>query len=57
MEVEEDFSFVKLKGKVVLITNIASECGYTEDNYEKLTAIQDEFWGDLAVVGFPCSFC
>jgi len=28
---DEDFSFERLRGKVVLITNIASECGYTED--------------------------
>ena len=52
---DQDFSFEELKGKVVLITNIASECGYTEDNYEKLTLLQNEFAEDLVVIGFPCN--
>ena len=30
----EDLPFTSLKGKVVLITNVASACGYTASNYK-----------------------
>jgi glutathione peroxidase-family protein len=69
----EDFDFSNLQGRVVVITNVASECvaaralrdalltpnpcrcGYTDDNYEKLTALEDEYDGELAVLAFPCN--
>jgi glutathione peroxidase len=42
-------------GQVVLVVNVASECGLTPQ-YEGLQALQDEY-GDrgLVVLGFPCN--
>ena len=45
----------KYKGKVVLIVNVASQCGYTPQ-YKGLQAIHDKYGKDgLAVIGFPCN--
>jgi glutathione peroxidase len=45
----------KYKGKVVLIVNVASECGYTPQ-YKGLQALHAKFAKDgLAVLGFPCN--
>jgi len=45
----------KYKGKVVLIVNVASECGYTPQ-YKGLQAIHAKYAKDgLAVLGFPCN--
>lgn len=45
----------KYKGKVVLIVNVASFCGYT-NQYEGLQSLHEKY-GDkgLAVLGFPCN--
>ena len=43
------------RGKVVLIVNVASECGLTPQ-YEQLQALHDKYAGDgLAILGFPCN--
>ncbi len=45
----------KYKGKVVLIVNVASECGYTPQ-YEGLQKLHEKFAGKgLAILGFPCN--
>jgi glutathione peroxidase len=43
------------KGKVVLVVNVASECGYTPQ-YAGLQKLQDRYQGKgLVVLGFPCN--
>jgi glutathione peroxidase len=51
----KEFDLAKYKGKVVLMVNVASECGLTPQ-YEQLQALHKKF-GDkgLAVVAFPCN--
>ena len=45
----------QLQGKVMLIVNTASECGFTPQ-YEGLQKLYDEFKErGLAVLGFPCN--
>ena len=45
-----------LRGKVVVITNVSSQCGYTAVNYEGLNQLQRELGGrGLQVVGVPCN--
>jgi glutathione peroxidase len=45
----------KYKGKVVLIVNVASECGFTPQ-YKGLQALHAKYARDgLAVLGFPCN--
>jgi glutathione peroxidase len=45
----------KYQGKVVLIVNVASECGYTPQ-YKGLQALYEKHAKDgLAILGFPCN--
>lgn len=48
----EEISLEKYKGKVVLVVNTASKCGFTPQ-YEGLQKIYEEF-EDLEILGFPC---
>ena len=42
-------------GKVLLIVNVASECGFTPQ-YHELQALYDEFHNQgLEILGFPCN--
>jgi len=46
---------VKYQGKVVLIVNVASECGYTPQ-YKGLQALHAKYAKEgLAILGFPCN--
>ncbi|NBQ14305.1 MAG: hypothetical protein EBU31_06770, partial [Proteobacteria bacterium] len=43
------------KGKVVLVVNVASKCGYTPQ-YSELEKVWKEFKDrGLVVIGFPCN--
>lgn len=37
-------SLDKYKGHVVLIVNIASQCGLTKNNYAKLTELKNQYY-------------
>lgn len=49
------FPFSQFKGKVVLIVNVASKCGFTPQ-YEALQALYLKYHDKgLEIVGFPCN--
>lgn len=49
------FSFSQLKGKVVLIVNVASSCGYTPQ-YKELEQLYQTYKDKgFMVLGFPCN--
>lgn len=51
----EEVSLEDYKGKVILVVNVASKCGYTPQ-YEGLQAIYDEHKEDgLVILGFPAN--
>ncbi|CAI4055938.1 hypothetical protein SKDZ_02G3500 [Saccharomyces kudriavzevii ZP591] len=51
----EIFKFDQLKGKVVLIVNVASKCGFTPQ-YKDLEALYQKYQGKgFIILGFPCN--
>ncbi|CAR28078.1 hypothetical protein ZYGR_0N05670 [Zygosaccharomyces rouxii] len=51
----EVFSFDQLKGKVVLIVNVASKCGFTPQ-YHELEELYKKYKDmGLVILGFPCN--
>lgn len=51
----QDRSLADYKGKVLLVVNVASECGFTPQ-YEGLEALHRKFKDrGFAVLGFPCN--
>jgi glutathione peroxidase len=51
----EDFDFSTLKGKKVMIVNVASECGYTPQ-YKELQELYDKYGkSGFTILGFPCN--
>jgi len=51
-----DVSLEKYRGHVVLIVNIASQCGLTKNNYAKLTALNKDYYDKgLRILSFPCN--
>lgn len=46
----------KYKGKVCIIVNVASECGYAKNHYEELNELYDKYKDKgLRIIGFPCN--
>ncbi|EDK46500.1 glutathione peroxidase [Lodderomyces elongisporus NRRL YB-4239] len=51
----EEYSFEQLKGKVVLIINVASKCGFTPQ-YAGLEELNQKFAKEnVQLLGFPCN--
>lgn len=51
----EEISLKQFDGKVLLIVNTASKCGFTPQ-YEQLQTIYDRYKNDgFSVLGFPCN--
>jgi len=57
--VDGDGKEVALKdyqGKVVIVCNVASQCGYTDVSYKGLVALHDKYKDQgLEVLAFPCN--
>jgi glutathione peroxidase len=51
-----DVSLEKYKGKVLLIVNVASQCGFTQTNYTELTELYNEYKGKGNLELFPGDF-
>ena len=50
-----DFAFSQLKGKKVMIVNVASKCGYTKQ-YKQLQEVYEQYGGDdFIIIGFPAN--
>ena len=49
--------FERFRGKIVLITNVASECGYTESHYTGLIDLWEELrrTDRFQILAFPCN--
>ncbi len=50
----EVVSMADYKGKVVLIVNVASKCGFTPQ-YKGLQSLSEKYKDDLVVLGFPAN--
>ncbi|XP_060081785.1 glutathione peroxidase 7-like [Ylistrum balloti] len=49
-------SLERYRGKVSLVVNVASECGFTDDHYKGLVKLQKSYRGeDFNVLAFPCN--
>ncbi|KAF8606570.1 glutathione peroxidase [Ceratobasidium sp. AG-I] len=50
-----EYSFDQLKGKVVLVVNVASKCGFTPQ-YTGLEGLYKKYQDrDFIILGFPCN--
>jgi glutathione peroxidase len=53
----EKLDFASLKGKVVVVSNVASKCGLTDSMYKVLGSLAQKYGptGEFVVLGFPCA--
>lgn len=53
----EVVSLEKYRGHVCIIVNVASQCGYTKNNYAELTELYNEYGESkgLRILAFPCN--
>jgi len=52
---KKEFDFSQLKGKVTLVVNVASQCGFTPQ-YKGLQGLHDKYKDQgLVIIGFPCN--
>ncbi|XGW08934.1 hypothetical protein V3C99_011331 [Haemonchus contortus] len=53
---EKEVSLDKYKGKVLIIVNVASQCGLTNSNYTQFKELLDKYKSQgLEVAAFPCN--
>ncbi len=51
-----DIDMASLKGKVVLVVNVASKCGFTANNYAQLKGFDEKYYEKgLRILMFPCN--
>ncbi len=51
----EEFTMEKYQGKVILIVNVASKCGFTKQ-YDALQKLYEDYQDKgLVILGFPCN--
>lgn len=51
-----DVKLDQYKGRVLLIVNVASKCGFTKTNYKELNDLYSKYKDQgLAILGFPCN--
>ncbi|KAL8106866.1 putative phospholipid hydroperoxide glutathione peroxidase [Apium graveolens] len=51
-----DVDLSQYKGKVLLIVNVASQCGLTNKNYKELSMLYEQYRGQgLEILAFPCN--
>ncbi|KAI5386417.1 putative glutathione peroxidase 5, variant 3, partial [Lathyrus oleraceus] len=52
----KDVNLSSYKGKVLLIVNVASKCGFTNSNYTQLTDLYSRYKDKgLEILAFPCN--
>src|SRR5665647_3046347 len=49
-----DFDLLSLKGKKVMVVNVASKCGFTPQ-YKDLEEMYRKYEGELVIIGFPAN--
>eukprot|EP01118_Nematostelium_gracile_P010363 TRINITY_DN355_c0_g1_i1.p1 TRINITY_DN355_c0_g1~~TRINITY_DN355_c0_g1_i1.p1 ORF type:complete len:172 (+),score=42.41 TRINITY_DN355_c0_g1_i1:89-604(+) len=53
---ENEVDMSKYKGKVLLIVNVASSCGYTDVSYKQMTELHQKYRDrGFEVLAFPCN--
>uniref|UniRef100_A0A2P2K759 Glutathione peroxidase n=1 Tax=Rhizophora mucronata TaxID=61149 RepID=A0A2P2K759_RHIMU len=51
-----DVDLGNYKGKVLLVVNVASKCGFTDSNYTELTDLYNKYKDEgLEILAFPCN--